>query len=169
MSHYYSTLVQSVRIYYVPETDDFKLSCINGTSLSGTIADYADYRYKEKFIRYSPDAFGPKPIKEIWRVSDKDVSYEEMLNAIRAECPKLLEDRKQTVLWVLEKAREFASEVDSLSSLRKILETKLRWNSYQLMKNGDLWFETSYGCRLIISPTLEISIKDNWGVDVNHC
>lgn len=166
MSHYYSTLVQSVRIHYIPETDDFKLSCINGTSLSGTIANY---KYKEKFIRYSPDAlFGPKPRKEIWRIGDKDVSYEEMLSAIRAECPKLLEDRKESVLWNLEKGSKLSTQVDSLNSLREILEAKLRWNSYQLMENGDLWFETADGCRLIISPTLKISIKDVWGVDVNH-
>lgn len=166
MSDY--TLIQSVRIYYVPETDNFKLNCINGTSLKGTIEEYVNYKYKEgKFIRYSPDAFEPKR-KEIWRIEDKDVSYEEMLSAIKKECSKLLEQRKQTVLWVLEKAREFTLEANSLNSLRKILETKLRWNSYQLME-GNLWFETSYGCRLIITPALDISIEDNWGVDVNQC
>ena len=165
MSDY--TLIQSVRIYYVPETDDFKLNCINGTSLKGTIEEYVNYKYKEgKFIRYSPNAFEPKR-KEIWRIEDKDVSYEEMLSAIKEECSKLLEDRKQTVLWSLKKAKEFASEVNALNDLREILEEKFSWNSYQI-QNEDYLFELSNGCRLIITPALDISIEDVWGVDVNH-
>lgn len=165
MSHYYSTLVQSVTVYYQVETNDFRLGCINGSSI-----DYIEnYKGTDKFIRYSPDAlFGPKPRKEIWRVADKDVSYEEMLNAIRAECTKLLEDRKQTVLWSLKKAKEFASEVNALNDLREILEEKFSWNSYQIQKDN-LHFELSNGCRLIITPALDISIEDVWGVNVNHC
>lgn len=157
MAHYYATLIQSVRIYYVPETDSFKLGCI-----PNTLDDYADY--KGEFIRYSLIYFGPKPRKKIWRIGDKDVSYEEMLKTISLF--SILENRKQTVLRCLNKAKKLAKNTEDLFSFRDTLEEEC--NCSHQIEDGNLQFELSNGCKLGITHNLDISIKDDWGVDVNQ-